>query len=217
MKKFFAKRCFIKFFDENFMKNTLVSLILFFICTGKIEAQEDTSFTNRLNAALIYTEKADYDRVFDYTYPKLFTLITREQMKEAIKSSFDSEEFSISLDSLKILKVYPVFIINGESFTKVIHTMRMMMKFKEPLDTINTEALNERYEMSKYMEAGFPGAIIRYDRPTDAVIISTTADMIAIKIKEDNKWYFANYDEENPRMLTLLFDNAVLEKLKTYK
>jgi hypothetical protein len=195
------------------MKKTLglVSIIcLFFVA----EAQQDTSLVNRLNATLQFTKVMDLEKVLDYTYPKLFTIATREQMLEVLKSTFETDDFTTELDSLKIDTIYPVFTINNASYSKVRHSMLMKMVYKEPFDTADKEGTEMMVTM---MEEQFGKGNVRFDPIKNSLNIFMHSDMVAVKDNLSPKWTFANLDEDNPEMLNMLFSKEVIAKLKEYK
>ena len=196
------------------MKKIVFALVIVFSGVIQCEAQHDTAMTNRLAAVLQYTQQMNLEKIMDYTYPKLFTIATRKQMLEALKSSFESEEFSTTLDSVKMVKIFPSFTMNGESYAKIKHTMIMRMKFKGPADTSET---GDRVFMAGLMEQQFGEGNVRYDSIGDAIVINVLADLLAIKSKEDSLWYFVNFNEDDAYVLNLLFSKEVLDKLKEYQ
>jgi hypothetical protein len=159
---------------------------------------------------LLVTGDMNLEKILDYTYPKLFTIVTREQMKEALKSSFETEDFSATLDSVKLVSILPVFKTKDGQYAKIKHTMLMRMKFKEEMDSADGNI------MIPLMEEGFGKGNVRFDKITNTVIAFINSEMVAIKDEFSPVWSFVNYDTENT-MVTLLFSKEVIEKLKEYK
>jgi len=199
------------------MHKSLIALVFFVMSISAVRGQVDAALTKRLNIVMASTEKSDFSTILDYTYPKLFKLIPRDQMLEASKGALDNELFVVSVDSLSIVKIFPVFVVEEESFAKVKLAMRMKMKFKEAVDTSDADNINQRKQIATMMESQFGEGNVRYDRLSDALIIKQVANHVAIKIKEDHQWYFVNFDEDNPTILNYLFSKPVIEKLATYK
>lgn len=196
------------------MPRRIISILLSLVLINSLAAQQDTSLTNRLTLVLKYTQMMDMNKVLDLTYPKLFTIVPREDLLELMQNSFETEQFSSTLDSLKADTVFPVFEIQDESFAKIKHTMLMRMKFKDVPDSAG-DANNG--VMIGLLAAQFGEDHVRFDKPNNTIIISMLSKMIAIKNKTDNLWYFVNFDEENKEMLDLLFNEEVQVKLKEYK
>ena len=178
-----------------------------------VNAQQDTSLVSRVNEMLKLTQSKDIEKVMDYTYPKLFTIVPKETLITAMKSAYDTEEFTIEFDSVKIHTLFPVFVINDTSYVKVKHTMLMKMKYKEPYDTADKES---REFMISLMQEKFGKGNVRFDLVANSLNIFMIPDMVGIKTKTSN-WTFANLDDDNPAMLNMLFSKQVLDKLGKFK
>jgi hypothetical protein len=200
------------FLEKFSMSKILTPLLVIIFCLTRLEAQtKDEALVKRLDEVLQYTGNMEIEKVLDYTYPKLFTLVPREQMSEIMKTSFEGEEFSTTLDSLKIDTLYPVFKIRDTSYAKVIHTMLMRMKYKESPDSVNLE---EKKMMVGLMESQYGKGNVRYDATTNTLIILIHSDMLAIRYPPEEQWYFVNYDEDNTMFLDMLVSKDVQEKFK---
>ena len=193
-----------------------INLILFLTVLAFLNSysQEELVLRNRIDALLKLTEEKNYEKILDYTYPKLFTIATKEQLIEALQSSLESDEFSIKIDSLKIDTIFPSFRVKTESFAKIRHSLRMQMKFKEPV-TDSTDA-DERKSMANQMEKEMGTGNVSYDPATDALIIRIMAVIVAIKDDKDNIWYFVSLDEDNQVIIDRLFSKEVQKKMKEY-
>ena len=194
------------------MKSIL--LWLSFLVVGIIgNAQQDTSLVNRVTEMLKLTQLKDLEKVMDYTYPKLFTIAPREALITVMKNAYETDEFTIELDSVKILTIFPVFVITDTSYVKIKHTMLMKMKYKEPYDTADKDS---KELVVSLMEQKFGKGSVRFDPVANSLNIFMTPDMVGIKTKT-SKWTFANLNEDNPEMLNMLFSKKVLDKLKEFK
>jgi len=191
------------------MKKTfLLALLLSFTVTTW--SQQNAELMGRIESMLKATGKMDLEKILDYTYPKVFTLATREQMSEVMKSGFDTDEFSTSFDSITIHTVFPVFSMQNGQYAKIRHTMLMHMKFKEPIDSARGEYLVQ------LMELKYGKGKITFDRNTNTLNISALPDLVAIKDEFSKEWTFVNYDETD-KLAELLFSKELIEKLREYK
>ena len=159
------------------------------------------------------TKVKDLEKVMDYTYPKLFTIVPRNALIKAMKNVYETEDFTIELDSVNVVKIFPVFVINDTSYVKVRHTMLMKMKYKEPYDTADKES---KEFMVAMMEQKYGEGNARFDPVANSLNVFMTPDMVGIKPKSSN-WTFANLNEDNPAMLNMIFSKQVLAKLRGYK
>ena len=199
-----------------FLKNFSMKKLFFVLFVGLTvsgNSQEDTSLLKRINSMLGFTQVKELEKVMDYTYPKLFTIVPKKALVEAMRNSFETEDFTIELDSVKVLKIFPIFTINDTSYVKVKHTMLMKMKYKEPYDSTKKEEMDF---MVALMSKKYGEGSTRFDPVANSLNIFMTPEMVGIKDKS-SLWNFANLNEDNPQMLKMLFSKQVLDKLKEYK
>ena len=166
----------------------------------------------RLADFMKVNEVMDFEKVMDYTYPKLFTLAPRTQLIKAMTDAFSNEEVKIELDSMRIDTVFAVFNMSNGSYAKVKYSMNMLMSFKDSTDTEDSE--NDLVLQSIAAEYGSEN--VSKDRKTGVITIRNTSYMVAIKDEYAKEWSFVNLNREDP-MINKLFSKEVLDKLDTYK
>jgi hypothetical protein len=191
----------------------IILLLTLIAASGSVQAQSDTSLINRLNAMLKYTQVKDLEKVMDYTYPKLFTIAPKDQLIQAMREAYETDDYIIELDSVAVKTIFPIFKINDTSYVKVNHTMLMKMKYKDPYDTANRESTGL---MITLMEATYGKGNVRFDPAANSLNIFMVPDIVGIKPKT-GLWTFANLDEDNPAMFDMLFSKQVQDKLKEFK
>ena len=108
------------------MKNILIalSILVFFACGSskkKVEtADNSSSLEQRLTEFMKLNEEMNLKKVMDYVYPKLFTIVPRKDLLQAMKDGFNSEEVKVDIDSMKVDKIHPVFEMDNASYAKLI-------------------------------------------------------------------------------------------------
>ncbi len=192
----------------------LVFVSLLFFYAFPAYAQEDTALVNRVSQLLKYTQSKDLEKIMDYTYPKLFDIAPRELMISTLEETYENDDFNIELDSVNILSIFPVFIVNDTSYVKLTHSMLMKMKYKEPLDTSDMES---KYMLVAILEPKYGTGNVRFDSAANSLNIYMKPDILGIKDKTSHTWTFITINDENPLILEMLFSQAVLNKLKEYK
>lgn len=194
----------------------ILTCALFYLLSGSVSlAQTEKRLIERLDSVLIATQQSDFEGILDFTYPKLFTIVPRPQMLKALKEALTADEFTTTIDSVKLSKIYPVFIIGKASYAKIKHSMLMMMKFNEPLDTADAEGGGF---MLKMMGEQFGKKNVKFDKATNTIRVFMLSDMVAIKDEYAREWSFVNFNEdEGSAILPLLFSKEVVGKLKMFK
>jgi len=193
---------------EKFCMKKIIIFLLFVFATLLVEGQQDTSLINRLNAVLRFTKLKQLDKVLDYTYPKVFTIIPRDQFSELIKSLYDTDDFTSVLDSVKVDSIFTIVKINDASYAIVRHSMLMKMKYKEPITIEDADLLVPG------MEEQFGEGNVRFVKATNSLHVSITSYMIAIKDEISPKWTFINFDLKNPAFVENILGKEVIAKLK---
>lgn len=198
------------------MKKWLICTLTGLMVTVLASAQEDRRLAERLDSALHYTSISDLEKLMDFTYPKLFTLVPKEQMLETLKSGLVNDEFIATVDSVKVVRIFPVFTSGKGKYAKLLHTMRLNMQFREALDT---SAGGEVEELMKSMRQTFGEGKVSFNKKTNTVSVMTLVSMVAIKDEQSPEWTFVTFDddEEDHELGAVLFPEEVLQKLKTYQ
>lgn len=200
------------------MKKILWVLSVLIICacgSSKKKAAGTASgetIEQRLNAFLKVNDEMDFEKVLDYTYPKLFKEAPRSQLLKAMKEGFNNEEVKIELDSLKIITIHPEFKVGDASYARIKYSMIMLMDFKLKKDTGDASQADFTKEMlaSQYGEEN-----VSLDKATGIIRIRQTSDMVAVKDEYAKEWCFVNLKENDP-MTDKLFSKEVQDKLATY-
>lgn len=197
------------------LTNFTMRKIIFFLTISMVinlgsNAQTDPKLMERLNLVLKVTQEMDTEKILDLSYPKLFNIVPREAVSKALETMYSSEEFSITLDSLKTKTIHPIFSIADGQFAKITYSMLMRMKFNETLDSADVA------EMLPEMEVDFGKGNIRFDVLNNTMIIKSSSELVAIKDEYAKDWCFVNYQADS-ELTTVLFSQDVIEKLKEYK
>lgn len=213
MKNFLPSMVYEVLLTNLFMRKLSFLFVFFLSSVLNSHAQYDPQLVERVKNVLKYTQEKNLEKIMDYTYPKIFTIISRDQLIEAMKSIYETDEFITTLDSIALDTIFPVFKINDAQYVKIRHTMLMKMRFKEPFDTADAESNNT---MIKLMEEQFGKGKVRLDKLTSTIIVSMRPDLVGIKDELAKEWCFVNLDEDNA-LVNMILNKEVIAKLKEFK
>lgn len=191
------------------MRKFSFSLILFLSFFVTIQAQHDPRLVQRLDSTLLATRAMDFNRILDLTYPKLFDLVERDQMKAVLRSTFDNNQFLITLDSLTIASISPVMTVGTGQYVKVQHTMLMIFHFK---DTAEKENIETEKLVANTMSMQYGEENVKYDEVTRSISVFTKPEMIGAKDDISPEWTFVNY-KKGDMITELLFSKEIRDKL----
>ncbi len=188
------------------MKTKILFFAFFLFQTITILAQDMTSLKAEALKSYKASVNMNFDAIFETTYPKVFDIVSQDQMKAMFGQMMENEQFSI-----KLVEVEPGFSfgeikkIEGKSFCMVTYNNVMNMKFKELME--NPESMIDIFKSS--MEADK----VTYDKVTNSFRIELRSTLIAVADDlTKNQWKFLNKDKEN-RMFSMLFDEKIVKAL----
>lgn len=183
-------------------------------CSTILFAQKDPELRKRLTAFVQATQAMDFNKILDYTYPKLFTIVPRDQMLDALEKSLHNEQITIKFDSVKIDSLYPIFSMEGASYAKINSTMKMIMKFNFPASEPDSSKTASNNQLAGAMQGQFGAGNVIIDNGN--IIIHVSTPMVAIKDQYAKEWSFSNLKDNDP-INDKLFSKDVLNKFASYK
>lgn len=188
----------------NTLKNTLLCFL--FLSTLSSVAQDKESLKKEANKAYVAAANLDFDKIFETTYPKVFEIVPKEQMKKMFSQMMDNPEFSI-----KLIEVDPEFTfgdikkIKNQTFCVIEHNNKMKMIFKEALD--------EPEMMTDIFKSSMGATEVLYDKTDKSYLISIRSTMIAVADETTkNEWKFLNKDKGD-KMFDMIFSEEVKKEL----
>lgn len=188
------------------MKNKILFFTFFLFQTITILAQDMTSLKEEALKSYKASVNMNFESIFETTYPKVFDIVSQDQMKAMFGQMMESEQFSI-----KLVEVEPNFSfgeikkIEGKSFCMVTYNNVMTMKFKQPMD--DAESMIDIFKSS--MEADK----VTYDKLTNTFRIEMRSTLIAVADDlTKNQWKFLNKDKEN-KMFSMIFNEKIVKAL----
>lgn len=176
-------------------------------------AQEDSTIRSRLDAFLAFTESMDVDQALDITYPRIFALVSREDMKKELNKSMNSEEVTVRLDSFRVDTIFPVFQLDSGHYAKIFYRMNMHMKLIKADEEMDEE---DNKMMVRIFEFQFGEGNVSYNKEKKEYLIRHRAALLAIRDDISPQWTFLNLETNSP-LSGILFSEKLLEKLETYK
>ncbi|HTL06717.1 MAG TPA: hypothetical protein VL307_00625 [Chitinophagaceae bacterium] len=193
-------------------------LVFLVLCTAFLclftRAQTAVPLQQRLTAFMQANQRLDFDTVIAYTYPRLFTQVTRDEVLESLQNGFNNEQFVIRLDSLTTDSIFPVFTVQGGQYAKVKYSMKMVMHFKNKLvDTTRQQADSEALLASFKTLYGTEKVQLQTDGD---ISLHLTSFMLAARDRYAKEWCFIDLKSGDAGINQLL-PKEVLDKSATYQ
>ena len=185
------------------MKKYLITLVLFLtVATGF--AQDKKSLEARVQKMYELTVSGKFNELMDYTYPKIFEIVPKEQLTAAMQEMLKgNDEFTIS-----ILPTPPNFVfgdikkVGSGFYTIVKHDTKMQIKFNEPMEEEEAEMMIEMFKEAMASDD------VTYNAETNSIIVLKKSEVIAAADGyTKNEWMFTNKTKNE--LMTRLFDQEV--------
>lgn len=159
------------------------------------------------------TNNRNFDALMEMTYPKIFEMVPKEQMKSIFISMFEgTDDMKVDLPKqnpkYKISKVLRDDVSKTD-FAFLTYDMTMSMTFlKESFDNSGKEMMIKAFS-TQGMDAKFE---------TDKKVNILAPNRMIVFLKNEiskNKWSMLNYDANSP-MLAQILPEEVIERSKVY-
>lgn len=193
---------------KQFMKKQITFLLVCILFTTISFSQDLNALKADIQKTYDATIALNYDKILDYTYPKLYKFIPRDKMKEALIATFNGNDEM----KVKILAVEPNFnfgeikTIDNQKFCLVKHNLSMELTLNEILEDEDVEMMIDLLKSAMETED------ITFDKEKNTFKVSKISTMIAISDElTKNQWRFLNKDKENKLMAMLLNKKVVKE------
>lgn len=188
----------------------IIHIALIFFITNTFLGQDLKSLELETNKMYKATSKMNYDEIIDFSYPKLFDIISRDQMKEVLEMTFKNDQFTITfLQNNPNFEYSTIKKIEKKSLSIIRYDLGMAMQFNEPVDNETIEVM-----INALKSQGESYADVKFDKEKNTFIIKGKSTMIAIADEiTENKWKFLNYDKSKRQIAEMLLSESILNKL----
>lgn len=183
-------------------------LSLFLLAQVAIFAQSETEqIKQTVVEYMAIVENKDYQKTMDYLYPKLFEIVPKSIMKEALQKQAENTDVVIEIDNSTIQKVSKILLVNGVKYALVDYSFLMTMIISEK-DKDGLETMKVLFE-AKY---GKEKVVLNREKRTLGINVSSAAYLI--RDPQYDGWKFLERKEEMLPLLGKILPKKVLKKLK---
>jgi hypothetical protein len=190
------------------MKIKLILLLLLSYCPFAFAQNIDTLKKEAQNMYQA-TLSMNFDAIIEGTYPRLFELVPKEQMKELLIATFaENEEMKVELISVPAnFSFGEIKKIGEQTFCLINHDLKMKLTLVQKVEDDEIEL------MTTLMKEAMETNDIVFNKENNAFSILKKAAMIAIVDDfTQNEWKFINKDKNNA-FVNKLFNEKVIQEL----
>jgi hypothetical protein len=194
------------------MRNLFV-LISFLILSFTANAQDksaDAVLNTRLSEYLVLSKDMKVDELLEFMHPNIFKVVPKTVLAETMKGFYTNEDIGISIDSIGMTKMGPVFVSDKSNYRDVRYQMVMSMWLKKPEMAGSDEAAAAVLESLK---AAFPDKSVVYDAKSQKFIIRGESLLFAIQ-DQGQQWMFLGYEKSQAALIGQVLPKEVIEHYK---
>lgn len=183
----------------------LIALLLLTACSVKESLQERfktdiDSFTGAYN-------NADWEKVTSMMYPKLFTVTSKEELINTLKS-LDSSGMKTQIKVNSIDSVSPEEISGEEKFVLINYSTSLQIELKG-------ELLDKKELLKAGFESQFGAGKVKFDEAKNIFTIAAKQKMIAVTPKDKNDWKYIEHDTTQGDYITrMILPEEIIKKFE---
>lgn len=184
------------------MKKLLLSILL--LSCILVSAQDKKSLQERANKAVEHTVKGEYEKLMDYTYPKIFDLVPRDVLAKMFRDMLKADGFTISIVNTAPNFTYgEIKKIDNAYYSVIEHDLHMNLVFDDPIEDADID------DTVNAFKTAMKSNDISYDKLTRTLKIKKRAQMIAVAdALTKNQWMYINNDG-GPLLAKLIPEKAI--------
>lgn len=168
----------------------------------------DPNLNKRLNDYIRLNREKKFSELIEYVHPSLFTLVPKETVLAGFEKGYDSENMTITIDSIAVSNISPVYIHNGGSYHKVVYYLGLTFYMKDE-EMMKDSSFSELMIMQ--MERMFPQKKVKFSEDRSYFTLNGPDMLLAIKDDEKSEWMFLGYDKRRAEKLKGLFPQEVVD------
>jgi hypothetical protein len=189
-------------------KGFLLSLGLLFGLSAASSAQDlQVALKQKLEHYVDLSNKGEWEQLFDQTYPKLYTNVSKAELVAMMKQN--QEGMDLQSSNLNIRSVSAPIEEGNETFVRIDYEADLTVKIKpggvfdDPKPIMGLE---------QQFKDSYGDRNVRYNSDTREFSIRSHSAMMAIR-EGNGEWRFAEINTKQPKVMEFLFSPSIREAL----
>lgn len=198
------------------LKSTLLSsffiLLSFTVSAQTLKESIARDFT-RLGEL---TQKGDYAKLVDMLPEKMFEVVPKESLIEALRVGLSNEQVKVAILDMELLNISTPELIDSCYYSELRYTTNMSMVFI-PLETETKEQKETRSTSTVAALANtFGSNNVQYNAEKDQFSVIARKKSIAISSNNGRDWKFINIDGAQRLILEKVLPKEIVERELDY-
>lgn len=187
------------------IKFTLLLLVLASFC----QAQTLDQLKKEVNTVYEAMYNLDFETVLNYSDPKLFETISREQMVIVLNQFYENKLMRTRLVHPKVDFTFSDFqVIDGKTYCVIQYPNALRMTFEKQLPLEEAKTIKKGMQSIKEYEK------VIYEKSRNSFLVEGKATLVAVTdSKSKNEWKFVDCSRSQAQLAYLILGENVIAKL----
>lgn len=188
------------------MSKTFLFFLLFIsIVSCSQEKSVDSNIKNDLQKYLEAIQNKKIDEAIDCIYPKFFELVSKEQQKQILESTYNNPKLEFFLKKFQIDSIKIPEKIGSESFTTVYYTFNINLK-------LGRDLIQKQSILQQGLAGKFGSENVRYEEKNQMFHILGTKKAIGVSQNDKTNWKFVVIEDEYKPFLINILPEKILNE-----
>lgn len=192
----------------NAFKLLFVLTALFFTTASNGQASINPSIQTSLDAFIDYSNKKDWDKAFDFLYPKLFTKVPKQDLVD-IMTSMEEDGMALIMKNTRITSTSVPVEEGNETFVRVEYEGDMEVEVKPSGIYDHPKAI---MAMEQEFKTTYGANNVKWDDNGKEFKIQARKAIMAIETGKDT-WKLVEINMDQPELMEYLFSPSIMDAL----
>lgn len=157
-----------------------------------------------------------YTQATSYMPETLFKTISREQVVQEIKNTFESEETEVKINGIEVTGFGNKISADGAVYVPFDFTQNFEIKYPNLFDATDDE--QSRDSTTKFivqmLNETMPESTVSFNKTKEVFVVNSSKKAIAIKLNSKDSWKFLVVENSIKNRLGSFLPAAVIQKIK---
>lgn len=186
-------------------------LLISFLSLNSTSAQSEKAIRAGFEKYQNLIKEGDLSASMDYIYPKLFTIVPKDQMLQVLKSTMDNPMMEIKFGDLSITDVQKAKKVGSEYFAILKYKTSMQLKLK-------AQSPEMAMMMNQQLMAGFSekygAGNVSLDEASGFFTVKIIETAVAVSNDGKNNWTYVSLQEGQEQLMAQILPQEIFSQIK---
>lgn len=192
----------------NTLKLSFIFCAVLFSAALTGQAVINPGIQSSLNSFIEHSNKKEWDKAFEYLYPKLFNKVPKQDLVD-LMAGMEADGMSLQMDNVRITSTSVPVEEGNETFVRVEYEANMKVDITPGgiYDYPKSAMAIEQQFQSTYGEKN-----VKYNEANKSYAVNAHKAMMAIQ-GVDKTWKLVEINMDQPELMEYLFSPSIMDAL----